>query len=127
MVDSGAGTTVITTDEVKAVEPSESNSHASYKMADGSLIPDRGTKTFKAQTEDEQWHVINANVTDVDKALLSVSQIVQTSGATVVFSPEGNYIKSSGGSTLPLELRNNVYFLKMWVPKGQNKLFHGRT
>ena len=55
-----------------------------------------------------------------------MSQIVQT-GATVVFSPEANYINSPGGATLPMDLRNNVYFLKMWVPKDQNKLFHGRT
>ena len=90
------------------------------------MIQDKGTKTFKAQTEDEQWHLINAQVTDVDQALLSVSQIVQT-GATVVFSPEANYINSPGGATLPMDLRNNVYFLKMWVPKDQNKPFHGRT
>ena len=96
-------------------------------MADGSLIPDRGTKTFKAQTEDEQWRLINAHVTDVDKALLSVSQIVQKGGATVVFSPEGSYIQSPEGPALPMELRNNVYHLKMWVPNDQNIFFHGQT
>ena len=63
-------------------------------------------------------------MTDVDQALLSVSQIVRT-GATVVFSPEGSYIDSPGGTTLPINLRNNVYFLKMWVPKDQPKSFQG--
>ena len=118
---------MIPLDGVKAVEPSEPNPDTHYKLADGSIIQDKGTKTFRAQTEDEHWRTINANVTDVDKPLLSVSQIVQASGATVVFSPEGNYIQSSQGSTLPLELRNNVYFLKMLVPKDQGKPFHGRT
>ena len=65
-------------------------------------------------------------MTDVDQALLSVSQIVQT-GATVVFSPEANYINSPVGATLPMELKNNVYHLKMWVPREQGQLFHGRT
>ena len=129
MVDSGAGSTVIPTDEVKAVEMMESNSGTQYKMADGSMIPDRGTKTFRAQTEDEQWRTVTAHVTDVDKPLLSVSQIVQKGGATVVFSPEGGYIKSPGRPTLPMELRNNVYHLKMWVPReqGEPEPFHGRT
>ena len=76
MVDSGAGTTVITPDEVKAVKPSDPDPRRTYKMADGSMIQDKGTKTFKAQTDDEQWRSISAQVTDVDKALLSVSQIV---------------------------------------------------
>ena len=127
MVDSGAGSTVIPPDGVKAVEPSEPNPDTTYRLADGSLIPDKGIKTFNAQTEDEGWRTINANVTDVDKPLLSVSQIVQASGATVVFSPEGNYIQSPKGSTLPMELRNNTYFLKMWVPRDQGMPFHGRT
>ena len=126
MVDSGAGTTVISPDDAKAVKPSDPDPRRTYKLADGSMIQDKGTKTFKAQTDDEQWRLINAQVTDVDQALLSVSQIVQT-GATVVFSPEANYINSPGGATLPMDLRNNVYFLKMWVPKDQHKLFHGRT
>ena len=125
MVDSGAGTTVIPPDEVKAVKPSDPDPDRNYKLADGSLIQDKGTKTFNAQMEDEQWRLISAQVTDVDKALLSVSQIVQKGGATVVFSPEGSYIQSPGSPALPLELRNSIYHLKMWVPKDQNKPFHG--
>ena len=124
MVDSGAGTTVISPDDAKAVKPSDPDPRRTYKLADGSMIQDKGTKTFKAQTDDEQWRLINAQVTDVDQALLSVSQIVRT-GATVVFSPEGSYIQSP--TALPLELRNNVYHLKMWVPKEQGKPFRGRT
>ena len=127
MVDSGAGTTVIPTDEVRAVKPSDPDPNRDYKLADGSLIPDKGMKTFNAQTEDEQWRLISARVTDVDKALLSVSQIVQKGGATVVFAPEGGYIQNPGSPAIPLELRNSTYCLKMWVPKDQNKLFHGRT
>ena len=127
MVDSGAGTTVISPDEAKAIKLSDPDPSRTYKLADGSIIQNKGTKTFNAQTDDEQWRLINAQVTDVDKALLSVSQIVQKGGATVVFSPEGGYIQSHEGTTIPLELRNNVYHLKMWIPKDQNKPFQGRT
>ena len=102
MVDSGAGTTVIPPDEVKAVKPSEPDPDRNYKLADGSLIQDKGTKTFNAQTEDEQWRLISARVTDVDKALLSVSQIVQKGGATVVFSPEGATSRIQGAPQFPL-------------------------
>jgi len=73
MVDSGAGTTVISPDDAKAVKPSDPDLRRTYKLADGSMIQDKGTKTFKAQTDDEQWRLINAQVTDVDQALLSVS------------------------------------------------------
>ena len=127
MVDSGAGTTVISPDEAKAIKISDPDPSRTYKLADGSIIQNKGTKTFNAQTDDEQWRLINAQVTDVDKALLSVSQIVQKGGATVVFSPEGSYIQSPGGTALPMELRNNVYHLKMWIPKEQQAPFHGRT
>ena len=127
MVDSGAGTTVITPDEVKAVVAKDPDPNRNYKMADGSMIQDRGTKTFKAQMDDEQWRDMSARVTDVDQALLSVSQIVQKGGATVVFSPEGSYIQNPGAPAIPMELRNNVYHLKMWVPKEQGKPFRGRT
>ena len=127
MVDSGAGVTVITPDEVKAVQPQDPDHRRNYKMADGSMIQDKGVKTFKAQTDDEQWREMSARVTDVDQALLSVSQVVQRGKATVVFSPEGSYIQHPGGQMLPLELRDNVYHLKMWVPREQGKPFRGRT
>ena len=125
MVDSGAATTVISPDEAKAIKLSDPDPSRTYKLADGSIIQNKGTKTFNAQAEDEQWRLINAQVTDVDKALLSVSQIVQKGGATVVFSPEGSYIQSPGGSALPMELRNNVYHLRMWFPRTRTSLFTG--
>ena len=126
MVDSGAGPTVVSPDEVQAVKPTDPDPARTYKLADGSIIQDKGMKSFNAQTDDEQWRQINARVTDVDQALLSVSQIVRT-GSTVVFSPEGSYIDSPGGHTLPINTRNNNYFLKMWVPRDQGTPFHGRT
>ena len=52
---------------------------------------------------------------------MSVSQMV-THGATVVFAPEnegGSYIQSNGFAPIPLEYKDKVYKLKMWIPREQ--------
>ena len=72
---------------------------------------------------------MNAQVTDVDTPLLSVSRIV-LGGHTVVFSPTGSFIDLAGarygsGKKLPMRLDGNTYKLKMWVPKEQPKSFQG--
>ena len=74
-------------------------------------------------------HTLTAQVTDVDTALLSVSQVV-LGGHEVVFSPAGSYINLKGGKykngeKLPLRLDGNVYRLKMWVHKDQPASFQG--
>ena len=130
MVDSGAGATVVGPEAVKAVHASDRDPFRNYKLADGSLTQDKGKKSFNAEAQDESWWnfnaIYNARVTDVDKPLLSVSQMVE-GGSTAVFSPGGSYIKCPKGIKMPIELRSNVWFLKMWVPQGQKKFFHGQT
>ena len=111
MVESGCGATVIGPDDAKAVRASDPDPTRNYKLADGSLTQDKGEKNFVAQTSDEKWRNIKARVTDVEKPLLSVSQVVQ-GGPTAVFSPSGSYIDSPGGVRMPIELRSNVYYLK---------------
>ena len=126
MVDSGAGATVVGPDAVKAVQASEPDPSRNYKLADGSITQDKGKKSFNAQAQDESWWNLNARVTDVDKPLLSVSQMVE-GGSTAVFAPGGSYIKCPKGTKMPIELRSNVYFLKMWVPKNQKTPFQGQA
>ena len=126
MVDSGAGATVVGPDAVKAVQASEPDPSRNYKLADGILTQDRGKKSFNAQAQDESWWNLNARVTDVDKPLLSVSQMVE-GGSTAVFAPGGSYIKFPKGTKMPIELRSNVYFLKMWVQKNQKTPFQGQA
>ena len=60
MVDSGAGHTVIGPEHVKAVAAGEPEAGRNYKLADGSLIPRMGNKRFRAVTEDNQPHDLNA-------------------------------------------------------------------
>ena len=82
----------------------------------------KGRKTFNAVTEDHQITSLGAHITDVDQPLLSVPQVV-AGGSEVVFSPKGSYIKSPGGSSIPIEQKGTTYILKMWVPGNQEQPF----
>ena len=46
-----------------------------YEVADGSQIEHLGEKTFTAFTDSGSEHYITAQVTEVNKALLSVSKL----------------------------------------------------
>ena len=119
-VDSGAGVSVIKAEDAAAAHVGAGDPNRSYKLADGSLIPNKGHKCFVAHTGCGAIMRMNTNITDVDEPLLSVSQMV-THGATVVFSPDakgGSYIESNG-NYIPLEYKDKVYKLKMWVPRDQ--------
>ena len=72
LVDSGASATVIGEDMVKAVKAADPNPNANYKLADGSIIPNKGYKHFVGVTEEGYKRTLNASVTDVDRPLLSV-------------------------------------------------------
>ena len=126
MVDSGAGTTVIGPENVKAVQASKPDPNKSYKMANGDVIEHMGQKIFHAVAEDEQLRRITAQVTEVDEPLLSVHQIVKH-GSSVVFAPSGSYIDTPGGQRLHMKSVGNVYKLKMWVPKEQTQPFQGQA
>ena len=126
MVDSGAGTTVIGPDKVKAVQASEPDPNKSYKMANGDVIEHMGQKIFHAVAADDQLRRITAQVTEVDEPLLSVYQIVKH-GSSVMFAPSGSYIDTPGGQRLHLNNVGNVYKLKMWVPRDQAEPLQGQA
>ena len=96
LVDSGASATVVNEDMIKAVNASAPDASKSYKLADGSIIPNRGQKSFKALTDEGHGKSLTTQVAEVDKALLSVAQIVHN-GGKVVFSPEECYVESASG------------------------------
>ena len=129
MVDSGAGHTVVGPTQVKAVQCSGEPNGRTYKLADGSHIPHMGSKTFVAATDNYSLHQLKAHITEVDSPLLSVSQLVDV-GNTVVFSPTGSYVDVAAKKGVPaqrisLKRDEDVFKLKMWVPKGQPKPFQG--
>ena len=90
-----------------------------YEVADGSYIEHLGEKNFTAVTDAGLEHYMTAQVTDVNKALLSVSRLVNT-GCRVVFDEDSRYIENKSSDVwVPLEQRNDMYVLRMWVPKKQ--------
>ena len=68
----------------------------------------------------------NCSVTEVDKPLLSVAQVVHN-GGKVVFSKDESYIEMGAGRRDQLEFRNGLYVLKLWVPRDQEMDFHGQA
>ena len=130
LVDSGASATVVGKDQVRAVKASEPDPNRWYKMADGNIIQNRGEKLFRAETDEYQSLQVRSQVADVDKALLSVAQIVDR-GGRVVFSPGGSVIETvnSRGQTRRdhLEFRDGLYVMRLWIPKNQGPAFQGQA
>ena len=66
---------------------------------------------------------MSVHVTEVNKALLSVSKIVNA-GNRVVFDSDGSYIEhKTSGEWMPFEERKGLYTLKLWVPRDQSTPF----
>ena len=87
------------------------------------VIDHLGEKTFTAFTEGGSEHYMTAQVTEVNKALLSVSKLA-SKGCRVVFDEGESYIENKAtGDWIPLEERNGMYFLKMWISKEQTSPF----
>ena len=70
------------------MSPSDRNPSKSYRLADGSLIPNRGEKSFIGMTEEGVAEKRKVQGADVDRPLMSVAQIVQN-GGRVVFDKKG--------------------------------------
>ena len=126
LVDSGASVTVVGDESVKAVQASDANKGRQYKLADGSYIPRKGSKTFAAVTDYGPPKQIAASVIDVDTPLLSVAQSVRA-GSTVVFHRDGNHFQDETGERIPLEQKGGLHTLKMWVPREQASHFPGQA
>ena len=79
------------------------------------MIDNEGEKVMVMSSNEGVNRVITAQVTEVNKPLLSVSKMVK-SGNTVVFSPDGSYIYDADtGEVMNLEERYGIYMLKVWV------------
>ena len=75
-----------------------SRSGVQYTTADGSSIPNRGEKEVKVVTGEGQKCVLKMQVTDLTKALVSVSSICDA-GHRVVFDRAGGYIEHEATKT----------------------------
>ena len=112
-VDSGASVTVIGRHMVSAVNASVPRPGIKYEVADGSYIDHLGENTFTAYIDVGHEHYLTAQVTDANKALLSVSKLVGKD-CRVVFDSDESYIENkSSGDWFPLEEQNDMYVLKL--------------
>ena len=93
-------------------------------MASGELIPNLREKNFLAYGEHGQMRAIKAQVCEVNKALLSVSRMVQA-GNKVVFAGSGSYVEDENtGERISLREQGGMYMLKLWV---KNQSFRGQA
>ena len=123
-VDSGATETVIAETMLSMMELKESPQSlrgVEYQVANGTKIPNLGQKLFVTHAEDGTKRQVLAQVCEVNKALLSVSKMVNH-GNKVVFGEidgHGNrisYIEDNiTKERLWIEEENGMYALKVWV------------
>ena len=126
-VDSGASATVVSDEMVKAVSAQNARPDVKYEVADGSQIPHLGEKKFSAETECGLPRKMDVQVTEVNRALLSLPKIVNSSNR-VVFDSEGSYIEHcETGERSPLEESNGTFAMRLWGHKDQKSPFAGQV
>ena len=129
-VDSGASESVMNEDALISVPTTEGDAKKKgvrYEVADGTLIPNLGEKSFLALDEMGNVKDMRIQVCDVNKSLLSVRRVAQA-GNRVVLEDNGGYIENKqSGERMSLKMRDGMYMLKMWVPKGGVKPKAGFT
>ena len=111
-IDSGAGENVMPGHLAPNTPVTESTeSGTMYTAANGDMIPNRGCKRVKVRTQEGQLRTLNMQVTDVNRALLSVAKICDTEH-TVTFTSEGGTIRNTkSGEETKFRRENNVYRL----------------
>jgi hypothetical protein len=119
-VDSGATETVVGEDMLLSVQTTEGEAFkrgVEYEVASGTTIPNLGEKCFVAVAEEGQRKKMRAQVCAVNKALLSVSRMVQA-GNRVVFEQSGSYVEDlHSGEKMYIVEKGGMYMLNMWVEK----------
>ena len=84
-----------------------------YTAANGDMMPNRGCKKVKVTTNEGQLRTMNMQVTDVNRALMSVAKICDA-GHTVTFTTDGGVIQNSrSGEETKFRRENNVYRMKV--------------
>ena len=109
-IDSGAGENVMP-EYMAPHTPMQQSKEAGvmYTAANGEMMPNRGCKRVKVTTREGQLRTMNMQVTDVNRALMSVAKICDA-GHTVTFTTEGGVIRNNqSGEETKFRRENNVY------------------
>ena len=114
------------------MSPSAPDPNKNYRLADGIFIPNIGEKSFLGMTTEGVARRLKAQVTDVDRPLMSVSKLVEN-GGRVVFDKKGSY-NEGGGQRIAIEQEGKLFKLTMWVLREQgqsvsqmSRSFHGQA
>ena len=112
---------------IKAVAAVNPRPDVKYEVADGSHIPNLGGESFAAFADCGSLRRITAQVTEVNKALLSVAKRV-SKGHRAVFDPELSYIEQcEAGEWLPLQENTGTFALRLWIHTDQTSPFGGQV
>ena len=109
-IDSGAGEKVMPAYMAPNTPVTESKeSGVMYTAANGDMMPNRGCKRVKVTTQEGQLRTMNMQITDANRALMSVAKICDA-GHTVTFTTDGGVIRNkTSGEETKFRRENNVY------------------
>ena len=128
-VDSGASESVVNDDMLPNIETQEGDAYkrgVECEAATVTTIPNMGEKVFRCETGEAVKRNIKAQVCDVNKALLSVSEAVNA-GNAVVFRSSGSYIEDDHtGDKMWMDEEGGMFTIKLWLPKDQGCTRPGR-
>ena len=115
-IDSGAGENVMPEYMAPSTPVQESKeAGVLYTAANGDTMPNRGCKRVKITTKEGQLRTMNMQVTDVNRALMSVAKICDA-GHTVTFTNEGGVIRNNkSGEETKFRRENNVYRMRVKI------------
>ena len=120
-IDSGASENVIGPSMVPSfpvVKSEGSKEGVKYVTANGTVMPNRGEQHVHVVTKEGHKCMLNMQVTDVKKPLMSVARICDA-GHEVVFTAGGGMIKHvKTGQVTKFNRVDNVYRLKVDLPSG---------
>ena len=109
-IDSGAGENVMPGYMAPYTPVTESKeAGVMYTAANGEMMPNRGCKKVRITTHEGQLRTMNMQITDVNRALMSVAKICDA-GHTVTFNHNGGVIRNNqSGEETKFRRENNVY------------------
>jgi hypothetical protein len=119
-IDSGAAVTVIPRNvcsDYPVIPNDESRAGIAYRAANGQPVPDLGTRVLSVVTEHGKTRAMRARVCDVQKGLISVSEMVDA-GHTVIFSKQKSFCRHDvTGEVTMFHRRNKVFEMELKVPR----------
>ena len=105
----------------------ESRAGIGYRGANGSHIENYGERDLEGEITEGKKMKMKMVVADVTKVLASVARMCE-SGNRVVFDEEGSYIECKATKEkTPIQKRNGVYVVDMWVKKREVNAVGGES